>query len=251
MKTRTSFAFATKSVVRAVGAITFTMLITAQGALAQSNKDITQFTIKKDRFNRIFIPAKIDKDTVDILFGTYSKPLRLTPWFLESGKLYPGWGRLQSKDKYGKRHSKTLFALPKLEIGKLKFRNEEAVVNQAFPDSIATGSAGLLMLDQYNWRIDNDRNQMSISKRPFTAERTYTTISYDRHESPSAVVSIGGINSDFVLDLASGAGFHISASSGLGRTLLEDLRLRPTRIVTSNIHSNKLTDTFMKQWFRS
>jgi len=242
MSTQNLFTKRTFTFIFTVACVPLLCLITILPTYAQT-KGTTKVPFKKDRFNRIFLPAKIDQDTVSLLFGTYSKTLRLTPYFLETQSLYPGWGRLTTIDTKGKRHSKTLFYLPKLQIGSVKFRNEEAVVNQAFPDSVATGSIGTLMVYQYNWKIDNDRNEMTISKAPFAAERTFTTISYKNNNYPTAVVNIGNINSEFVLDLGSGAGFQVSSRTTLGRSIIEDLNLEPTRVVTSNIHTSKSVDT--------
>lgn len=48
---------------------------------------VTKITFQKDKYNRIFIPVKIDRDSMSLLFGTYSKPLRLTPYF-QSTRLF-------------------------------------------------------------------------------------------------------------------------------------------------------------------
>lgn len=229
-------------IIVAVGCINFAGLMTTSSLYAQKLA-VTTVNFKKDKFNRIFLPAKVDKDSLSILFGTYSKTLRLTPYFFETMALYPSGGRLSTIDKKGKHHSKTLFYLPKIQIGNIKFRNEETTINQAFPDSIATGSTGTLLVYQYNWKIDNDKNVVSISKLPFTSSRAYTTINYKNNSYPTAVVHIGSNNSEFILDLGSGGGFVISTTTSLGRDLIENFRLRPSRIVTSNIHSNRLVDT--------
>jgi hypothetical protein len=216
--------------------------IYANVADAQAKK-ITTVSFQKDKFNRIFLPAKIDRDSLDILFSTYSKTLRLTPYFAESGSLYPSGDRLTLKDKKGRMRNRVIFYLPELKIGNLRFYNEETILNLALPDSVATGSTGTLLINQYNWKIDNDRNQMSISKTPFTAERVYTAINYQKDSVPSAKVTVKGMQADFVLDLGSGAGFQISTLTPLGQALLAEYKLRPTTTVTSNIHGRKLVDT--------
>lgn len=227
----------------ALSCIPLVCLVSAPAAQAQSKKEVTKIAFKKDKFNRIFLPAKVDKDTIALLFGTYSKTLRLTPYFYETRQLWPSFERLISTDKYGGPHSKSLFYLPKIEIGPLKFRNEETVINQAFPDSIATGSTGTLLVYQYNWKINNDRNEMLVSKTPFSPEQAYTTISYKNNTFPTAVVSISKVNSEFILDLGSGAGFLLSSTTAIGQAVIEDYHLRPARTVTSNIHSDRLVDT--------
>ncbi|CAM3985211.1 hypothetical protein SAMN06265348_104415 [Pedobacter westerhofensis] len=227
----------------ALSCIPLVCLVSAAPAQAQSKKEVTRIAFKKDKFNRIFLPAKVDKDTIALLFATYSKTLRLTPYFYETRQLWPSFERLVSTDKYGGPHSKSLYYLPRIEIGPLKFRNEETVINQAFPDSIATGSTGTLMVYQYNWKINNDRNEMLVSKTPFSADQAYTTISYKNNTFPTAVVNISKVNSEFILDLGSGAGFLLSSSTAIGQAVIEDYHLRPARTVTSNIHSDKLVDT--------
>ena len=227
----------------ALSCIPLVCLVSAAPAQAQSKKEVTRIAFKKDKFNRIFLPAKVDKDTIALLFATYSKTLRLTPYFYETRQLWPSFERLVSTDKYGGPHSKSLYYLPKIEIGPLKFRNEETVINQAFPDSIATGSTGTLMVYQYNWKINNDRNEMLVSKTPFSADQAYTTISYKNNTFPTAIVNISKVNSEFILDLGSGAGFLLSSSTAIGQAVIEDYHLRPARTVTSNIHSDKLVDT--------
>jgi hypothetical protein len=214
----------------------------ADVASAQSKK-VTTVSFQKDKFNRIFLPAKIDRDSLDILFSTYSKTLRLTPYFAETGSLYPSGDRLTIKDKKGRMRNRVIFYLPELRIGNLKFYHEETILNLALPDSLATGSTGTLLVNQYNWKIDNDRNQMSISKSPFTAERVYTSINYKKDSVPSAKVSVKGLQSDFILDLGSGGGFQINTSTALGQALLADYKLKPTTTVTSNIHGRKMVDT--------
>ncbi|MET1056377.1 MAG: hypothetical protein ABWY16_13810 [Pedobacter sp.] len=243
MNTRNLLPGRTLTFLFAVSCIQLVCLISTPAAQAQSKKEVTKIAFKKDKFNRIYLPAKVDKDTIALLFGTYSKTLRLTPYFYETRQLWPSWDRLMSTDKNGGPHSKSVFYLPKIEIGPLKFRNEETVINQAFPDSIATGSTGTLMVYQYNWKINNDRNEMLVSKTPFSPEQAYTTISYKKNTLPTAVVNISKVNSEFILDLGSGAGFLVSSTTAIGRAIIDDYRLSPSRTVTSNIHSNKLVDT--------
>jgi len=243
MTTLILFTKRTSKFIFAVACINLVCLISLTAVQAQSKKEVTKIAFKKDKFNRIFLPAKVDNDTIALLFATYSKTLRLTPYFYETRQLWPSWDRLMSTDKYGGPHSKTLFYLPKIEIGKLKFRNEETVINQAFPDSIATGSTGTLMVYQYNWMIDNDRNEMSVSKAPFSPTQPFTTVSYKNNTFPTAIVNISNVNSEFILDLGSGAGFLVSTTTAIGQAIIEDYHLSPSRTVTSNIHSHKLVDT--------
>lgn len=216
--------------------------IYATATEAQAKK-ITTVSFQKDKFNRIFLPAKIDRDSLTILFSTYSKTLRLTPYFAETGSLYPSWDRLMLKDKKGRMRNRVIFYLPELKIGNTKFYNEETILNTAIPDSIATGSTGTMMVNQYNWKIDNDRNLMSISKAPFVAQQAYTTINYKKDSVPTANVTINGLQSDFILDLGSGAGFQINTATSLGRTLIAEYKLKPTTTVTSTIHGRKMVDT--------
>jgi hypothetical protein len=243
MNTRNLLTERTLKFIFAVICINLVCFISLTAVHAQSTKEVTKITFKKDRFNRIFLPAKVDKDTIALLFATYSKTLRLTPYFFETRQIWPSWDRLMSTDKYGGPHSKTVFYLPKIEIGSLKFRNEETVINQAFPDSIATGSTGTLMVYQYNWKINNDRNEMFVSKAPFSPSQPYTTISYKNNTFPTAIVNISNVNSEFVLDLGSGAGFLVSSTTAIGRAIIEDYHLSPSRTVVSNIHSHRLVDT--------
>lgn len=217
-------------------------LIYSPAVHAQSSA-VTKISFKKDKFNRIFIPAKVDRDSLSLLFGTYSKTLRLTPYFLESRELYPSWDRLTLTDKRGRQRNRMLFYLPTIQIGNLKFRNEETTINGAFPDSIATGSTGTLLVYQYNWKIDNDRNIISVSKTPFTAAQPYTTIRYNKDLSPTATVNIGDIKADFILDLGSGAGFQVNSGTDLGKEIIDQYHLKPVRTVTSNIHARKMVDT--------
>jgi hypothetical protein len=243
MNTRNLLSKRTLLFLFAVSCIQLTCLVSTPAAKAQSKKEVTKISFKKDKFNRIYLPAKVDKDTIALLFATYSKTLRLTPYFYETRQLWPSWDRLMSTDKNGGPHSKSVFYLPKIEVGPLKFRNEETVINQAFPDSIATGSTGTLMVYQYNWKINNDRNEVLVSKTPFSPEQAYTTISYKNNTAPKAVVNISKINSEFILDLGSGAGFLVSSTTAIGRAIIDEYRLTPARTVTSNIHSHKLVDT--------
>lgn len=219
-----------------------TLCVPAKIAVAQS-KNETSVTFQKDKFNRIFIPAKIDGDTVSILLGTYSKTLRLTPYFLQTRELFPSWDRLTITDKKGRRRSRMLFYLPKIEIGSIKFRNEETVVNNSFPDSVATGSTGTLMVYQYNWRIDNDRNLVYISKTPFTPTQPFASISYKNDAYPKASVEIEGTTADFALDLGSGTTFQVTSGSALGQQLIKTYKLTPKTTLTSNIHARKMIDT--------
>lgn len=226
----------------AASCIHLSCLIYSPAVHAQSSA-VTKISFRKDKFNRIFIPAKVDKDSLSLLFGTYSKTLRLTPYFVESKELWPSWDRLTVTDKRGRQRNRMLFYLPKVEIGNIKFRNEETTINAAFPDSIATGSTGTLLVYQYNWKIDNDRSVISISKTPFTATHPYTTIKYKNDLSPTAAVTIGDIKADFILDLGSGAGFQINSGTDLGQQIIEEYHLKPVRTVTSNIHARKMVDT--------
>jgi hypothetical protein len=219
-----------------------TLLAPAETVTAQS-KNETKISFQKDKFNRIFIPAKIDDDTVTILLGTYSKTLRVTPYFMRTRELYPSWNGLMMTDKNGKNRSRMLFYLPKIEIGTIKFRNEEAIVNFAFPDSVATGSTGTMMVYQYNWRIDNDRNEIAISKLPFTPAQPFASISYKNNSYPVAAVEIEGTTADFVLDLGSGTTFQVSSGSALGQQLINNYRLTPKTTLTSTIHGRKMVDT--------
>lgn len=216
----------------------------AETAIAQSKSDkITKVTFKKDKFNRIFLPAKIDGDTIGILFGTYSKPLRLTPYFAETWQLYPSWDRLILTDKNGRRRNRMLFYLPKLEIGNIKFYNEETVVNNSFPDSVATGSTGTLLVQQYNWRVDNDRNEVSLSKKPFIPSQPFITISYKKDTSPETPVEIAGITSDFALDFGSGSNFQVNSNTPMGQQLITTYKLKPKTTLVSNVHARKMVDT--------
>ncbi len=232
-----------KGTLKLLFALTCMSVFLHSPAVHAQGTAVTKLNFKKDKYNRIFIPAKIDRDSVSLLFGTYSKTLRLTPYFLESRQLYPSWDVLTVTDKRGRQRDRMLFYLPKVEVGNIKFRNEETAINGAFPDSIATGSTGTLMVYQYNWKIDNDRNMISISKAPFAPSQVYTTINYKNTSFPTAVVHIGNVNSEFILDLGSGAGFQISTNTALGQQILDDYRLRPSRTVVSNIHARRMVDT--------
>jgi hypothetical protein len=211
--------------------------------VSAQSKNETKVTFQKDRFNRIFIPAKIDGDTVPILLGTYSKTLRLTPYFMQTRELYPSWNGLGLTDKRGRRQSRMIFYLPKMEIGTIKFRHEETVVNYAFPDSVATGATGTLMVYQYNWRIDNDRNEVSISKSPFTPAQPFAAISYKNNSYPTASVDIEGTKAPFAVDLGSGTTFQVSSGSALGQQLISRYKLTPKNTLVSTIHGRKLVDT--------
>jgi len=242
MKTQNLLSKRTILFLLAVTCISAVSLISSP-AQAQSKKAVTKISFKKDKYNRIYLPARVDKDTIALLFATYSKTLRLTPYFYETRQLWPSWDRLMSTDKNGGPHSKSVFYLPKIEVGPLKFRNEETVINQAFPDTIATGSTGTLMVYQYNWKINNDRNEVFVSKTPFSPEQAYTTINYKNNTAPTAVVNISNVNSEFILDLGSGAGFLVSSTTAIGRAIIDEYRLSPSRTVISNVHSDKLVDT--------
>jgi len=222
-----------------ITAMSFSPFIEAH---AQSDA-VTKLTFQKDKFNRIFIPVKIDKDTLPVLFGTSSKTLRLTPYFMATRELYPSWNRLTLTDKNGKRKNRMIFYVPKMEIGPLKFRNEETIVNYAFPDSIATGSTGTLLVNQYNWKIDNDRNEISISKKSFAPQQPFITISYPKDSPPNTEVEIAGTTSEFGLDFGSGTTFQINSGSDLGQHLISTYNLKPKTTLTSTIHRRKMVDT--------
>lgn len=220
------------------------LCLSQQNANAQKKSDkITKVSFTKDKFNRIFIPTKIDGDTIGLLFATYSKTLRLTPYFVETRELYPSWDRLTLTNKKGYQRSRMLFYLPKLEIGNIKFYNEETIVNTAFSDSIATGSTGTLMVYQYNWKVDNDRNEVSISKKPFSPEQAFITISYKNDSYPAVPVEIAGIKETFALDFGSGTTFQINTASPLAQQLITQYKLKPKTTLTSNIHARKMVDT--------
>ncbi|QNK63869.1 hypothetical protein H7F33_05075 [Pedobacter sp. PAMC26386] len=225
-----------------VGCITSVCCIFPQNSNAQSPV-ITKITFQKDKYNRIFIPVKIDKDSLSLLFGTYSKPLRLTPYFQITQALYPSWNILTQTAPNGKSHDRLLFYSPKITVGNLKFRSEEAIVNYAFPDSIITGSTGTEMVYRYNWKINNDKNEIFISKLPFTPTQAFTTISYKNDSYPKVRVEIAGIKTNFALDFGSGACFQINSRSDLGRQLIATYNLRPIKRIISDIHARKLADT--------
>ena len=212
--------------------------------LASAQKEaITKVTIQKDKYNRIFIPVKVNKDTVPLLFATYSKTLRLTPYFMRTRELYPSGQVLTLSDQRGRKRDRLVFYLPRLDIGDVKFRNEETIVNNAFPDTMATGSTGTLMVYQYNWKIDNDRNEVSLSKKPFTPEQAFTTIRYKNNTSPRTAVQIGELTADFILDFGSGSNIQVNTASDIGRALISKYKLKPVNTITSNIHSPKMVDT--------
>jgi hypothetical protein len=224
---------------------TLACLLTCTGALqvkAQS-KETTKINFQKDKYNRIFIPVKIDRDSLSLLFGTYSKTLRLTPYFMDTWSLYPTGQVLTMKDYNGKRKERLVFSIPKVEIGNFKFRNEETVVNYAFPDTVVTGSTGTLMVYQYNWKIDNDRNEISISKKPFEPVQPFSTINYKNDAAPTVNVEIDGIKDDFALDFGSGVNFQVNTGTALGKKIIADHNLEPVNTLTSNIHARKLVDT--------
>jgi len=223
--------------------------ITCMGAIcmpqiaAAQKQAITKVTIQKDKYNRIFIPVKVDKDTVPLLFATYAKTLRLTPYFMRTRALYPSGQVMTLSDQRGRKRDRLVFYLPRLDIGNIKFRNEETIVNNAFPDTMATGSTGTLMVYQYNWKIDNDRNEVSLSKQPFTPEQAFTTIRYKNNTSPKTAVQIGDLTADFVLDFGSGTNIQINTASDMGKELISKYKLKLSNTITSNIHSPKMVDT--------
>ena len=204
---------------------------------------VTKVAFEKDKFNRIFMPVKIDKDTITLLFGTYSKTLRVTPYFMETRELYPSGDFLTQTDKEGRRKGRMVFYMPKVEVGNVKFKNEETIVNFDFPDSVATGSTGTMFVYQYNWRIDNDRNEISISKSPFTPNQPFTTIHYKNNSYPIVPVEIAGIKDDFAVDFGSGTNIQVSTTTALGKELIASYNLKPTLTLTTNVHRRKLTDT--------
>ncbi len=204
---------------------------------------ITKITFQKDKFNRIFIPVKIDRDSLSLLFGTYSKPLRLTPYFQSTRALTPSWDLLTLTDPKGRQHDRLLYYSPKIMVGNLKFRSEEAIVNYAFPDTIIAGATGTEMVYRYNWKINNDRNEISISKVPFIAAQAFTTINYKNDSYPKVAVEIEGVKTNFAVDFGSGACFQINSRSELGRRLIAAYHLKPVARIISDIHARKLTDT--------
>ncbi|WP_158797495.1 hypothetical protein [Pedobacter sp. L105] len=215
--------------------------MSVQNVQAQST-DVTKIHFKKDKYNRIFIPVKIGRDSLTLLLGTYSKTLRVTPYFMKTNALsYSGQG-ITLTDAEGQEQKRLIFNMPKIRIGNLKFRNEESIVNYSFPDSIATGSTGTMMLQPYNWKIDNDKDLLSISKTPFEPYKTYTTIRYKNDSYPKAPVEMDGFKGIFALDLGSGSNFEINADSDLGRHLIMKYDLQPVNTVTSIIHGRKTVD---------
>jgi len=204
---------------------------------------VTRITFQKDKYNRIFIPVKIDRDSMSLLFGTYSKPLRLTPYFQSTRALSPSYNLLTLTGPNGKQHDRLLFYSPKITIGNIKFRSEEAIVNYAFPDSIITGSTGTSMVYRYNWKINNDKNEISISKTPFQPTETITTINYKNDSYPKVVVEIDGIKTNFAIDFGSGVDFQVNTKSVLGKRLITAYHLKPVRTIISDIHARKLIDT--------
>lgn len=237
------FAHSRRLVLSALGLSMALHLLPADAAAQKKAAQVTTVSFQKDKFNRIFIPTKIDGDTVEMLFGTYSKTLRLAPYFVEKRDLYPSWDRLTLINKKGYRRSRMLFYLPKMEIGNIKFYNEESIVNTAFADSIATGSTGTLLVNQYNWRLNNDRNKLSISKKPFAPEQAFITISYKKDLAPTVPVVIEGVTDQFALDFGSGTTFQITTTSALGQQLINQYHLSPKTTLTSNIHARKMVDT--------
>jgi hypothetical protein len=225
-----------------ISGITAVCCISSQNSNAQSPV-ITKITFQKDKYNRIFIPVKIDKDSMSLLFGTYAKPLRLTPYFQSTRALSLSGDILTLTAPNGRSHHRLLFYSPKITVGNLKFRSEEAIVNYAFPDSIITGSTGTEMVYRYNWKINNDNNEISISKSQFTPSQAFTTINYKNDSYPKVAVEIAGIKTNFALDFGSGAGFQINSRSDLGRQLIATYNLKPIKRIISDIHARKLADT--------
>jgi len=225
-----------------VSCLTFVCSILSQNSNAQSPV-ITKITFQKDKYNRIFIPVKIDRDSMSLLFGTYAKPLRLTPYFQSTRSLSPSGDMLTLVSPNGRPHDRLLFYSPKIMVGNLKFRSEQAIVNYAFPDTIIAGATGTEMVYRYNWKINNDQNQISISKQPFTPSAAFTTINYKNDSYPKVAVEIAGIKTNFALDFGSGAGFQLNSKSDIGRKLIADYNLKPVKRILSDIHAKKVTDT--------
>ena len=225
-----------------ISSITAVFCITSLNSNAQLPA-ITKITFQKDKYNRIFIPVKINKDSMSLLFGTYAKPLRLAPYFQSIRSLYPSGDIMTLIAPNGRPYNRLLFYSPKITMGNLKFRNEEVIVNYAFPDSIITGSTGTEMVYRYNWKINNDRNEISISKFPFTPSQPFTTINYKNDSYPKVAIEIDGIKTNFALDFGSGAAFQINSRSDLGRQLIIAYKLKPVKRIISDIHARKLTDT--------
>ena len=212
-------------------------------ALQAQSKAATTVSFKKDRFNRIFIPVKIDRDSLSLLFSTYSKTLRLTPYFMETMALYPSRSLLALKDKTGRKAARMVFYLPKLDIGSLKFRNEETIVNYAFPDTIITGTTGTMLVYQYNWKIDNDKSIISIAKTPFAPTQVFTIIKYKNDSHPIVPVQIGELKDNFVIDFGSGTNFQVSGTTPLGKELITANQLQPIVTLTTSFRSTKVVDT--------
>lgn len=223
------------------------VLLSLAGSMAVQNVQaqstaVTKVPFKKDKFNRIFIPVKIGRDSLSLLLGTYSKTLRVTPYFMRTNALFPSGQGITLTDAEGQEQKRLIFYMPKIKIGNLKFRNEESIVNYSFPDSIATGSTGTMMLQAYNWKVDNDKDVVSISKTPFEPYKTFTTIRYKNDSYPKATVEMDGFKSVFALDLGSGSNFEINADSDLGRHLIMKYDLQPVNTVTSIIRGRKTVD---------
>ncbi|KIO77641.1 hypothetical protein TH53_08335 [Pedobacter lusitanus] len=242
MSTTKSFPKNALRFIFGLGCITAVSCITPQNSNAQST-EVTKVTFQKDKYNRIFIPVKIDKDSMSLLFGTYSKPLRLAPYFQSTRALTPSWDILTLTAPNGKPHDRLLFYSPKITVGNLKFRSEQAIVNYAFPDSLITGSTGTEMVYRYNWKINNDHNEISISKLPFTPAEAFTTINYKNDSYPKVAVEIEGVKTFFALDFGSGACFQLNSRSDLGRRLIATYKLKPVKRIISDIHARKLADT--------
>ena len=225
-----------------ISGITAVCCISSQNSNAQSTV-ITKITFQKDKYNRIFIPVKINKDSMSLLFGTYAKPLRLAPYFQSNSSLSPSGDILTLIAPNGRPHNRLLFYSPKITVGNLKFRSEQAIVNYAFPDSIIAGSTGTEMVYRYNWKINNDNNEISISKLPFTPSQAFTTINYKNDSYPKVAVEIAGIKTNFAMDFGSGTGFQINSRSDIGRKLIATYNLKPVKRFISDIHARKLADT--------
>ncbi|MBB6270507.1 hypothetical protein HDF26_000934 [Pedobacter cryoconitis] len=239
IKSRYTTAF--RFIFTAVG-ITAICCTFSQHANAQSSA-ITKITFQKDKYNRIFIPVKIDRDSMSLLFGTYAKPLRLAPYFQSTRALYPSGDMLTLTAPNGRPHQRLLFYSPKITVGGLKFRSEEAIVNYAFPDSIIAGSTGTEMVYRYNWKINNDKNEISISKLPFSPLQAFTTINYKNDSYPKVAVEIAGVKTNFALDFGSGVCFQLNSRSDLGQKLIATYNLKPIKRIISDIHARKLADT--------
>lgn len=221
--------------------------ITPNIVLAQSKaKPVEVVGFQQDKFGRIYFPVKISTDTATLLFSTFGEPMRLSSYFQKTEELFPGAGYLMQTDRNGKSHRRLIFNLPKLELGKTKFRGLPVLVNYAFPDSLVTGSTGTEMLDNYNWSINNDAKQLSFSKSPFSVNQQVTAIPFAKNASPTVSVKVDGISTDFKLDLGSGASFQVNTESPLGQAILEKYRPKPSMTLSSAVHARKMVDTIYK-----